>query len=167
LIEAFAGQESKGAAMFRVMESTIIAAPPAQVFAVAADPHEQLEWDPGTLKSVEALTPGPLRQGARYRGNFKGFGVMEYDFAEYVPGARFAHHTVMKMGTIRHIFTFEAVSGGTRLRQEGQVSPNLLGRLLRPVMARMLRRRFQVIGAELGQYLAAPAEAPPPSAAAH
>ncbi|PZR99691.1 MAG: hypothetical protein DLM69_07155 [Candidatus Chloroheliales bacterium] len=140
--------------MFRVSESAIIDHPPSEVFSAAADPHKQLEWDPATLKSVEQLTPGPLRQGARYRGNFKGFGVMEYEFVEFEPGRRFTHRTIMKMGEMRHTFTFEPVATGTRLTQEGQLNPNLLGWLMGPLMTRMLRKRFREIAAELRQYLA-------------
>src|SRR5215217_5606082 len=101
--------------MFTVVESAIIEQPLARVFDTAADARKQLEWDRDTLRSVEQLTPGPLGQGTRYRGDFKGFGVVEYEFAEYEPPRRFAHQTSMKMGVMRHTFTFEQVSGGTRL----------------------------------------------------
>src|SRR5687767_8158794 len=120
--------------MFKVSESAIIARPPAEVFDIAADPHKQLEWDPGTLKRVEKLSPGPLGRGARYRGNFKGFGEVEYDFPEYEPGRRFAHHTVMPIGDVRHIFEFEAVPEGTRLTQSLLVEPKGMGKLMTPIM---------------------------------
>ena len=147
--------------MFRVSESAVIPYPPAAVFETAADPHKQLEWDPNTLKAVEKLTQGPLGPGARYRGSFKGFGVMEYEFPEFEPPRRFAHRARLPMGEVRHTFVFEPVPEGTRLTQEGQVTPNLLGRLLRPLMARRLRKRFRTIAAELDQYL----RARPPAAA--
>ncbi len=140
--------------MFRVSESAIIEHPPAEVFDIAADPQKQLEWDPETLKSVEKLTSGPLERGSRYRGKFKGFGTMEYDFVEFEPGKRFAHHAMMKMGVMRHIFTFEPVMEGTKLTQVGDLKPNLLGRLMWPLMSRMLRKRFQTIVSEVKDYLA-------------
>ncbi|HEY0071066.1 MAG TPA: SRPBCC family protein [Chloroflexia bacterium] len=139
--------------MFKVSETAIIERPPEEVFPVAADPQTQLKWDPGTLKSVEKLTAGPLGQGSRYRGKFKGFGTMEYEFAEYEPGRRFAHLAQMAMGKMRHVFTFEPVAQGTRLTQEGFLEPNLLGRLMWPVMSRMLRSRFRLIASEVSQYL--------------
>lgn len=139
--------------MFTVKESAIIACPVARAFAAAADPHTQLAWDPDTLRSVEQLTPGPLTRGARYRGDFKDVGVVEYEFAEYEPERRFAHHTSMQMGKMRHIFTFERVPEGTRLTQEGHLTPNLLGRLLGPLIMAMMRKRFRVIASELNQYL--------------
>jgi hypothetical protein len=33
--------------MITVLESTILPYPPAAIFAIAADPYKQLEWDPG------------------------------------------------------------------------------------------------------------------------
>ena len=139
--------------MFKVSETATIQHPPAEVFPVAADPHTQLEWDPETLKSVEKLTPGALGQGSRYRGKFKGFGTMEYEFVEFESPRRFTHLAPMQMGKLRHVFTFEAVPEGTRLTQEGRLEPNLLGRVMWPVMSRMLRSRFRVIASEVSRYL--------------
>lgn len=140
--------------MFKLSVSEIIKRPPADVFDTAADPHKQLEWDPDTLKSVEKLTTGPLALGSRYRGDFKGFGVVEYEFVEYERPRRFAHRAPMKMGEMHHIFTFEPVTEGTRMTQEGILKPNLLGRLAWPLMAGMLRKRFSLIVDEVTQYLA-------------
>jgi hypothetical protein len=139
--------------MFRVSESAIIERPPPEVFEVAADPYEQLKWDPGTLKSVEKLTPGPLGRGARYRGNFKGFGTVEYEYDEFESGRRFTHHTVMRMGDVRHIFEFEAVPEGMRLTQSIVAEPKGVGRLMAPIMKAMMRRRLGVISSEIRKYV--------------
>jgi hypothetical protein len=148
------GSGVKGVAMFTVIESATIEQPLARVFDTTADPQNQLKWDVGVLRSVEQLTPGALARGSRYRGDFKGFGVVEYEFAEYEPQRRFAHHSAMKMGALRHTFTFEPVAAGTRVTQEGQLQPNLLGWLIWPLMQRMLRRRFRTIAVEVGEHLA-------------
>jgi uncharacterized protein YndB with AHSA1/START domain len=139
--------------MFKVSESVIIERSPTEVFEAAADPHTQLKWDPGTLKSVEKLTPGPIGQGARYRGVFSGFGIVEYEFPEYEPGRRFAHRAMMPMGEVYHTFDFEAVPEGTRLIQSIAVQPKGLARLMTPLMKVMLRNRVRVINSELRQYL--------------
>ena len=81
--------------MIRITESAVVHASPEDLFRLGADPKTQLKWDPETLKGVEKLTSGPLGQGARYRGNFKGFGVVDYEFGKYDPPARFTHHAVM------------------------------------------------------------------------
>src|SRR6266542_4413029 len=77
--------------MYRIIESAIIERPVSEVFAIAADPDKQLAWDTGGLRRVDKLTPGPLERGARYRGDFKGFGIVEYEFVEYELDLRFAH----------------------------------------------------------------------------
>ena len=81
-----------------ITETAFIAQPTARVFDAAADPQVQLEWDAPTLREVEKLTRGPLAPGARYRGNFKGFGVVTYEFAEFEPGRSFQHVARIPMG---------------------------------------------------------------------
>jgi hypothetical protein len=137
-----------------VTETAVIAGRPEDVFAVAAEPQEQLRWDPGTLKSVEKITPGPLTKGSRYRGVFKGFGTVEYEFVEYDPPRRFAHLARVKVGRMRHVFAFEPAGEGTRMTQEAHLEPSVLGRLLGPMVRSMLRKRFRLIAREIGQYLA-------------
>ncbi len=139
----------------KVVVSTDIHKPPQVVFPVAADPEQQLKWDPKMLLSVEKLTQGPLGKGARYRGKFKGMGTVEYEFVEFEAPKLFAPRAKMPMGEMRHIWTFEAVAEGTKLSQEGQLRPNLLGWLLSPLIRRMLRRRFRQIGERLQEYFKA------------
>ena len=139
--------------MLRVSDSVIIARSPLEIFDLAADPYTQLKWDPGTLQSVEKLTPGPLERGARYRGNFKGFGVVEYEFVEYEPGKQFAHQASMNIGDIRHIFEFEPIREGTQLTQSLIVEPKGIAKLLGPIMRRMLRRRLREINSEIKGYV--------------
>jgi uncharacterized protein YndB with AHSA1/START domain len=141
--------------MRNITETVFIAQPIATLFAAAADPQVQLKWDAPTLRHVEKLTPGPLARGARYRGNFKGMGVVTYEFSEFEPGRSFQHVARMPLGEMRHRFTFEEAAGGTRLTQHGELRPNLVGRLLAPFMMTMLRKRFRTIADELDAYLAA------------
>lgn len=76
--------------MIRVEHSGVIPQPPDVVFPVISDPQTQLAWDAATLRSVTKLDGGELARGSRYRGKFKGFGTVEYEFAEYQPNTRFA-----------------------------------------------------------------------------
>jgi len=71
---------------------------PEEVFPVAADPKNQLKWDPVGMQSVEKLTPGPLAQGSRYKGQWRRFGTIEYEFAEYDPPHRFTHDARLRLG---------------------------------------------------------------------
>ena len=139
--------------MFEVSDSAILEGTPERVFPIAADPERQLEWDPKTLKSVEKLTPGSLAKNSRYRGEFKGFGVVEYEFAEYDPPHQFAHRTAMNMGDMVHRFEFEPTPQGTQLRQILQVQPRGIWKLMAPMMKRMIRKRLHQIGVEIEHYL--------------
>lgn len=138
----------------RVVTSDILEAPPEVVFDAAADPETQLLWDATTLREVTKLTPGPLAKGSRYRGRFKGMGTVEYEFAEFDRPRRFTHRTKVPFGSMSHQFTFEPADGGTRLTQEAWLEPNLVGRLIAPVVGRMLRRRLPTVAGELRDYLA-------------
>jgi Polyketide cyclase / dehydrase and lipid transport len=140
-------------AQTKVEREAVLPHPVARVFAAAADPFTQLEWDAVTLRRVEQLSDGPLGPGARYRGTFKGLGVVDYEFAVFEPDRRFTHLARIPMGELEHAFIFEAAPDGTRLRQVGELRPNLLGRLGAPVMRRMLEHRFHTIAIELDRYL--------------
>jgi uncharacterized protein YndB with AHSA1/START domain len=140
--------------MVRVEETTTIDAPPERVFRAAADPERQLEWDAGTLRHVERLGDTPLGPGARYRGKFKGFGTVEYEFVEFDEPQAFAHRARVPVGQMTHRFTFEPTDGGTRVTQVGELEPSVLGRVMGPMVRRMFGKRFRLIGDELDRYLA-------------
>jgi uncharacterized protein YndB with AHSA1/START domain len=143
--------------MFEVAESVTIRRPVEQLFDIAADPETQLKWDPGTLQRVEKLTQGPLGVGALYRGSFKRFGTVEYEYVQYEPGRRFSHDADMRaMGHVHHTFEFEPVADGTGLTQRMQVEPSGVGRVMSPLMKPLLRRRMRVIDAELKEYAESP-----------
>jgi hypothetical protein len=139
--------------MVTVTESIILQRPPNEVFDIVADPHRQLEWDSGTLQSVEILTPGPLAQGARVQAQMRGLGSVEYEFAEYEPGQRFAHRGTNRLGEVYHRFEFEAVAEGTRLTQTSTLTPKGIGHLLAPFMRGMLRNRLRTMNQEIDGYL--------------
>lgn len=138
--------------MIEVSESVVIAREPADVFDIAADPERQPDWDAQTL-GVEKLTPGPLGRGARYRVKVKRLGVIEYEFPEFDRPVRFAHRGLVKVGELYHTFEFERVPEGTRLTQGIRAEPRGIGRLLRPVMAPMLRKLMRTINAGLKEHL--------------
>ncbi len=140
-------------ATLRIEEEAVLPHPLPLVFAAAADPFKQLEWDPLTLRRVEQLTVGPLGPGARFRGTFRGLGVVEYEFAEYEVDRRFVHRSRIPMGEMLHTFAFEAVPEGTRLTQVGELEANLMGRVGSPVMRRTLQHRFRSTAARIDRYL--------------
>lgn len=141
--------------MLHVSESTIIAQPPAVVFATAADPYLQLRWDTKSLADVEQLTPGPRGLGTRYRGHAKDAAVTDYELVEYEPGHRFTQRSVLSIGEIRHSFSFEPLPEGTQLVQQVELHPTLWGQLLQPLLAGRVHQRLREIAAGINQYLMA------------
>lgn len=139
--------------MVRVKVEEQIPHPIEAVFDAASDPMKQLEWDAGSLKSVEALGSGPLGKGSRYRGEFKQMGVVEYEYSEFDPPRRFEHRAETKMGRSWHRLTFEPETSGTKVTQEGGIDPKGAWRLLSPMMSMMFRSRFRKIARELDTYL--------------
>lgn len=135
--------------MFEVEEVVFIPRDPGEVFDVAADPQKQLEWDAGNLKQVEKLTAEPLGQGSRYRGTFKGFGTVEYEYDAFERPRRFSHRADLPIGGVHHQFHLEPERGGTRLTQKIVATPTGIGKLIAPVMKPMIKKRVRTINAEL------------------
>lgn len=141
--------------MVSVSDSIVLDRSPAELFAIVADPQSQLIWDAESLKQVEALTPGPLGKGSRYRGTFSGLGVVEYEYAEYEPPTRFAHRSIVRMGEIYHTFEFEPLPEGTRLTHTSTLRARGLWRLLAPMMRRVMQNRLRAMSIAIRDYLAA------------
>ncbi len=140
-------------ATLRVEEDAVLPHALPLVFAAAADPFKQLEWDPLTLRRVEQLTDGPLGPGARFRGTFRGLGIVEYEFAGSELDRRFVHRSRIPLGEMLQTFAFEVVPEGTRLTQVGELEANLMGRVGSPVMRRTLQHRFRSTAARIDRYL--------------
>ncbi len=100
-----------------------------------------IEGIPGRLsrvKAIEPLTPGPFRLGTRWRETREGLGGriessdMEVTAYERNRTYTITHH---RLGArIDTVFTFEPVSGGTRVNVEFSLSgPGMPPGLLAPV----------------------------------
>jgi uncharacterized protein YndB with AHSA1/START domain len=127
--------------------------PREAVFPLAADPGNQLKWDPAGMQSVQKLTPGPLARGSHYKGRWKRFRTIDYKFAEYDPPHRYAHDARTGLGRLFHTLTFEEDDGGTRFGQVLEVrEPSHLWRVLQPIAKPLTRRRMMQIAQELKSY---------------
>jgi polyketide cyclase/dehydrase/lipid transport protein len=143
----------KEVSVIRIDHVATIPQPPDVVFPVISDPETQLIWDAATLRSVTKLDDGELARGSRYRGNFKGFGTVEYEFVDYQPVTRFAHLAKIPLGRMRHTTTLEPDGEGTRIIQVGELEPNLVSRLMGGMFRRNIRKRFATIVDEVSSYL--------------
>src|SRR5690242_3870827 len=97
-------------ATIRVEHASSIPRPPGQVFRVASDPLRQVEWDVGTCRGVEPLTPGATGKGARYRMHL-GREVFEVAVVEFVRDARVVTLATTRDGVRRSTIGVVAAAG--------------------------------------------------------
>lgn len=119
-----------------VTNSVLIAGPGASVFAAIEDPKVQMTFDE-MIRSVDKVTDGPIGKGTRFRGEFKGFGKVEYEYIDFEAGRLVVHGVKMPFGQMQHRFEVAPEgSGSTRLVQSITAELNLLGKILWPIMMR-------------------------------
>jgi uncharacterized protein YndB with AHSA1/START domain len=123
-----------------------IARPPAEVFAVVADPSRLPEWQPLVVE-VEMLEDGPLREGSRVRevrAMRKKRIEQIVEVSELDPPRRFGVRIVEGPLPVNGDLTFSPVAdGGTRLHVHAHGSPRGAMRLLGPLLTVGLRREFR------------------------
>jgi len=121
-----------------------VARPAHEVFAYLTDPSSLREWQ-GTHE-VEQLTDGPIGRGARFREVHLIMGRRLESITEvvaYEPDRRFHVRVVSGPVPIDGIWELVSVANGTRVHfsTEGRGPP--AARLLEPLMAIAIRRRFR------------------------
>jgi carbon monoxide dehydrogenase subunit G len=111
--------------------SVEIDAPPDRVFALVDNLEDWPQWIP-SIKKIEKVTEGPLREGSQIRVTARsGITVkLLMTITEFVPGQRgVMQGKVLGTKMIRY-YTFESVGQRTRLTAGGEVS-GLLAFLVR------------------------------------
>jgi hypothetical protein len=116
----------------------------------------QITFDNEAFRSVEMLTPEPIGLGSRFRGDFKGMGKVDYEYAAYEQDRLIEHAVQMPFGAARHRFDFEPSDGGSRLVQTMTLRPNLLGWVLWPfILRRAMRNRLRSVNGLVKQHVEA------------
>jgi len=140
--------------MLEVSDSVTIAKPPPEVFAAIENPEVQITYDGQMFKAVEKLTDGPIGKGTRFRGTFKGMGKVEYTYDEFEPNQLIQHAVKMPFGQSRHRFEITPEGDSSRLTQSISVEPNILGRIMWPlIMRRMMRKRVSTLNSLVKSYV--------------
>jgi uncharacterized protein YndB with AHSA1/START domain len=116
-------------------------APPAEVFALISDGARQTEWHP-RVKRVEQLSGSDPQLGVRYRGDYKGFGSVEFEIAEFQPPQSVTFVSETKGGTMRHTFEVHEGGAGSTLRQTMSLEPRGMMKLVLPVMRSALKKQL-------------------------
>jgi uncharacterized membrane protein len=116
-------------------------APPADVWHLATDVAAWPTFMP-TVTSVERLDDGPLRLGAQARIKQPGQRAAVWTVTRYQPGEEFSWESARRGVTMTGTHRVVAEGTGCRnvltLTMTGPLAP-VVGRLLGPLMARVLR----------------------------
>jgi hypothetical protein len=142
--------------MIKASESIIIFRPREIVFNTAADPWQQLIWDKKHFTKLEALTPGPIGLGSKYKCMIPWMGTMWYEFVEYEPTTYFAHRSKMLLSYGYHRLEFIELPEGTQFIQTMQVRPRGIGFLLYPFLKGLLKKSMRSVSTGLKSYLETP-----------
>jgi uncharacterized protein YndB with AHSA1/START domain len=146
--------------------------PPEQLFDLLADVRNEPKWQPD-VRSVEKLTDGPVGQGTRFRGSYRGLGDLDVEITEYDRPGRLGfacHGTRMDMDVA---FTFKPHGTGAEIGGEIETRPKGLMKLMSPLMRSMMKREMAKRPAQMQAGLdaiygpaagASPREAPRPPA---
>lgn len=126
-----------------VQTEIVIERPCAEVAAYAADPDNAPRWYVN-IKSVEWVTPAPLRVGSRlaFVAQFLGRRLAyTYEVVELVPSARFVMRTAEGPFPMETTYAWEAVGeGATRMTLRNRGEPSGFSKLVAPFMAAMMER---------------------------
>lgn len=148
-----------------VQTEIVIERPCAEVAAYAADPDNAPRWYVN-IKSVERVTPAPLRVGSRlaFVAQFLGRRLAyTYEVVELVPAARFVMRTAEGPFPMETTYAWEALGeGATRMTLRNRGEPSGFSKLVAPFMAAMMARANRADLARLKATLerSAPARSP-------
>lgn len=139
-----------------VLTEAVIARPPAEVAAFAADPANAPAWYVN-IRSVEWKSQPPLRVGSRvaFVAQFLGRRLAyTYEITEFTPGERLVMRTAEGPFPMETTYTWEpAGPGSTRMTLRNRGSPAGFSRLVAPFMARAMRSANRKDLARLKQLL--------------
>jgi hypothetical protein len=140
--------------MLGVSDTVDIDRPADDVFGALADPNVQITYDRDQFRAVEQLTPGTIGKGTRFRGRFKGMGWREFSFEEFEQNRLIEVGVRLPFGAARHRFEFSSVGDHSQLAQKIEVHPNLLGRILWPlIIRRMMEDRVRTLNGLVKRYV--------------
>ena len=134
---------------------------PADVYDYVTDVERIPEWQHvAGVKKVTKGVPGPLAVGSKFtmeRQAQRGLATIQADVTALEPGRRFDFHTVDSDGFIGDFRTTLTAQGdGTDLHWAVRMRPpNLLYRLLTPMIARTIRKSAEADFVELRKRLEA------------
>jgi len=146
----------------RFQRETVIERPVEEVFDFVTDARNEPRYNPRIL-NVEKKTAGPISRGTHFVLMSKAVGrpmAVEYEITGYERPQRMTSHTIrgLLLIDVESVETFEPIADGTRMRWEWGVRPRgAVGRLMTPVLARVLTSRLEAAFANVKRVLEAEA----------
>ena len=128
--------------MFTATHTVTIARNPDEVFDYIADAGLQRSWNE-LVRSMDRAVDGPLEVGARWRGDIARVGKVDVELVEYDRPRRAKHIARPWMAEAHHVWEVEALEGGCRLTQHGDMRPKGAGWLMAPLMPLIVRRQLR------------------------
>src|SRR5215213_6906037 len=122
--------------------------PVEEVFDFVTDARNEPRYNPAIL-SAEKMTSGPIGRGTHSVLRSKAMGrptAVEYEITTYERPQRMTSRTIrgLPLMDVESVEFFEPVNGGTRMRWSWEVKPRgTAGRLMTPVLARILEQRLE------------------------
>jgi uncharacterized protein YndB with AHSA1/START domain len=147
----------------RVEESIVINRSPDDVFAFLAVRDNDPVWMAAVVESEWLDSSATLGVGRRGRMAMKMFGRRAQYIDEvttYVPGRRIAHRTIEGPFELDTACLCEPAGGGCRTTVVAEAE-RMFGRLLDPLVAKLMRRGFKADLAKLREILEADAHGRP------
>jgi carbon monoxide dehydrogenase subunit G len=118
-----------------------ISRPPEDVFDFLADARNEPQWLPGAL-SVEKTSEGPVGPGTTFVGTYRRAGRVELELVEFERPRRVTIRARSKIVDFDDAIDLTPSGAGTRLGALMTAHPRGAMRLVTPLMARTMRRRF-------------------------
>jgi hypothetical protein len=124
-----------------VLENAVeIARSPVEVFDYCSDLSNEREWTPGSMKSVEKLTDGPVGVGTRYLAEWQQGGPNTVEYTRFERPTSWEATSDSKMLGMVFQARVEPTSAGSRLIVRMDLRPHGLARLGSPILRRVMQR---------------------------
>ena len=124
-----------------VLENAVeIARSPVEVFDYCSDLSNEREWSPGSMKSVEKLTNGPVGVGTRYRAEWQQGGPNTVEYTRFEHPTFWEATSDSKMLGMVFQARVEPTPAGSRLIVRMDLQPHGLARLGAPILRRVMQR---------------------------
>lgn len=137
--------------------------PVETVYTFVSDVSNAPRWMPWAddTRVISGSKPSGVAEGQRRRIKQTDFGVQSETIIEAVevePGRHYTFESVEGPGAFRGIYRFEPTRNGTRLTRSYRVVLPGRARIMEPIMARRMKRRWQTDLTRIKETLEADAE---------